>query len=166
MNQFVEKNERFLRVCSKVAKFFGLFFIASVAFILIPMYLLSTSLEGGSSDLGFLEVMITILGVVMSLIFPAFLLLGIEKFIKTLIVPDFKPTWLLRHGDKIIYVYVIFLFISFACYSINMYNSHSNFPLLIWHQVIVIFIKILIWIGIAQILKRIMPIIKESKTLV
>ncbi|HEG43689.1 MAG TPA: hypothetical protein ENH94_06545 [Phycisphaerales bacterium] len=171
MNQFIEKNERFLRVCSNVAKFFGLFLIASVACILIPVYLLLTSIGGGSPDLDFLKCTMMILGIVSAFIFPGILLIGIEKFIKTLIVDGYKPTRILRYGDKIMYSYAIFLLINFVIHFMTMHdkfssNTHSGFSFIYWHSAISTFIKILIWIGIAQIFKRVVPIIQESKTLV
>jgi len=161
---FIDKNERFLRLCCKVARFFGLLLIAFVALNLISMPLL------GTNFLQFIQFAPT---AILRFVFPAFLLLGIEQLIKCLIVSDFKPNWILRFGDKIIYIYASFLLINFV-YSFMythkiIYSSGYDIYFVLKTLIpsaIFTFIKILIWIGIGLVLKRILPIIQESKTLI
>jgi len=165
LNKAIERNERFLRLCCNIARFFGLLLIAFVVITLI-----SIPLVGGPGD-GYIVQLIP--RIILGFVFPAFLLLGIEQLIKCLIVPDFKPNWILRFGDKFIYTYTIFLFINFvysSIYTHKMINS-SGYDISFVSQTLIpsgifTFIKILIWIGIGMLLKRIVPIIQESKTLV
>ena len=165
LNKAIEKNERFLRLCSNIARFFGLLLIAFVVIMLI-----SIPLVGRLGD-GYIVQFLP--RIILGFVFPAFLLLGIEQLIKCLIVPDFKPNWILKFGDKFIYTYTIFLFINFVYSSIYthimFYPSGYNISLVF--QTLILsgtftFIKIMIWIGIGMLLKRIVPIIQESKTLV
>ena len=157
---FINKNERFLRLCCNAARFFGSLLIAFVALSLISIPLLGKHF---SQFIQFAP------RAILHLVFPAFLLLGMAQLIKCLIVSDFKPNWILRFGDKIIYIYVSFLFINFVygfMYTHKMIYSIVFVLNILMPSAISIFIKILIWIGIGLSLKRIMPIIQESKTLV
>lgn len=176
---FINKNERFLRLCCNLARFFGLLLLALVAFILITILLLGILKDNSSAQhlQGFVKMLPELLpkilpNVILRFLFPAFLLLGIEQLIKCLIVSDFKPNWILRFSDKIIYIYSGLFFADFAYSStciqaINNYSGHDTaFAFTFMISGILTFIKILIWIGIALLLKRILPIIQESKTLV
>lgn len=153
MNEFIEKNEKFLRLVCNIARFLGLFLIGSLVLVLIPIILLDN--KGISHFLNFPS---TFLG----LIFSGIMLLGIEQLIRCLIDLNFKPNWILRFSDKVIYTYTAFLFVNGA-YTIYVFGHNIRFvlPFTIFTS-----IKILIWIGIALFLKRIVPIIQESKTLV
>ena len=165
MNTFIEKNERFLRLCSSVARSLGLLIIASVVLILIPVI----PWNGWCVS----EFVTIILEVVLGRIFLAFLLLGIEQLIKCLVVPEHKPNWILKFGDKIMYIYASFLLINFVYSSLYtremLYSSGDELSFVVNTLVpsaLFTFIKILTWIGIGLLLKRIVPIIQESKSLV
>jgi len=171
MNTFINKNERFLRICCNVARFFGLLLLAFVAFILIPITLLGL-LGNGSFALNSIKFE-PFIRAILGLIFPAFFLLGIEQLIKCLIVSDFKSNWILRYADKIIYMYAGFLIINFvysSMYTRKMIHA-SGYDVSFVSKTLILssiitFIKILVWIGIALLLKKIVPIIQESKTLI
>lgn len=176
---FINKNERFLRLCCNLARFFGLLLLAFVAYLLIGILLLAILKYNGSAQYlqGFVELLPELLpkllpNVILRFLFPAFLLLGIEQLIKCLIVSDFKPNWILRFSDKIIYIYLGLFFADFVyrftcTHTINNYSGHdAAFAIRFMLSGILTFIKILIWTGIGLLLKRIVPIIKESKTLV
>lgn len=167
MNEFAEKNEPFLRLCCKITRFFGLF-IAFVAFILIPISLLGIFWDN-VFNIKFQNFIMLIPLVISGLVFPAFLLLGIEQLIKCLIDFDFKPNWILRFGDKIIYIYVGFLFINFIYKSMwahKMFSFDEIVLQILVPSAISTFIKILIWTGTGLFVKRIIPIIEEHKSLV
>jgi hypothetical protein len=159
MHTFIDENERFLRLCCSVSRFLGLLLLAYVAVsppLAIFLYGWSASNFSG------------IVKIIPMFLFPCLLLLGIDQLIKCLIVSDFKPNWILRFGDKVIYIYACYLFINFVYSYMYIYSGKdSSFGLdTLMISAIFIFIRILIWIGIGALLKRIVPIIQESKTLV
>ena len=167
LNNAIEKNKQLLRVCSKVAKLTGLFLLVftviQIAGAIFLIFQHGRTLEYDS----FLYLR------VYKWAFTALLLLGINQLIKCLIETEFEPNWILRHSDIIIYIYASFLFINFVysfMYTHKMiYSSEYDISFVLNTLIpsaIFTFIKILIWIGIGLSLKRIVPIIQESKTLV
>ena len=171
LSAFINKNERFLRLCCNLARFFGLLLLALVAIALIGILLLGILKDGWSAP-NIQQFVKLLPKVILRLVFPVFLLLGIEQLIKCLIVSDFKPNWILRFSDKIIYIYVSLIIANFVytstCTHKNINSSGNDilFALTFMPPAISTFVKVLIWIGIGLLLKRIVPIIKESKTFV
>ncbi|MCK5226228.1 MAG: hypothetical protein KAQ89_05880 [Planctomycetes bacterium] len=170
MHNLIDKNEPFLRLSCNVARFFGLLLIAFAVLALLGVFWHVLYIGYALHFADFLKMASRI---ILGLVFPAFLLLGIEQLIKCLIIPDFKPNWVLRFGDKIAYTYAGFLLINFAyssMYAHKMICSSEYDISFVWQSLIpsgiFTFIKILTWIGIGLFLKRIVPIIQESKTLV
>jgi hypothetical protein len=107
------------------------------------------------------------------------LLLGTAQFIRYISEKQYQPGWLLRHGDKLLYLYAFFQIINavvgfaeFTIFIMSRTNHHFSFAeacqtLFIWSFIILTSIAaILILVGLAQVLRRIMPVIEESKTLV
>ncbi|MDD5459149.1 MAG: hypothetical protein PHF37_07135 [Phycisphaerae bacterium] len=164
LNNFI-KNERFLRFCGNLAEALAWFLlliciITIIGFLFtLPKAYLHDQYVKGLYNL--------VLPKLIFKMFTIFLLLGINQFIKCLTLPDFKPNWILRLADKIIYIYAALLFINFV-YNIIHPNpsiySPSEWTLIF--SGIFTSIKILLWIGAGMALKRIIPIVQESKSLV
>jgi len=97
--------------------------------------------------------------------------LGVAQFIRYLFETEYKPGWILRHGEKILYLYaalrvirIAFLFFLDAKkMGDSVYYSPWGFLVLNGLPVVA---GALILVGLAQILRRVMPVIEESKTLV
>ncbi len=100
--------------------------------------------------------------------------LGIAQLIRYLADYDSKPGFILRHGSKFLYAYVIVILVVMIIRNLItihlMSGDIKNAPLLYFSttltSIVLFAAKALILIGVAQFLKRLMPIIKESKTLV
>ena len=101
--------------------------------------------------------------------------LGIAQLIQYISDPNSKPGFILRHGNKFLYVYVILTLIVMVMrnvYAVKYLTNVDvrNAQVLFFATSITSFVlfaaKALILIGVAQFLKRVMPIIQESKTLV
>ena len=158
------KNERFLRFYGNLAEFLGWLLLLLCAINIISFSFTLPKATSGQYVPNLYNV------VLLKLIFKLFtvgLLFGINQFIKCLIVPDFTPNWILQAADKIIYLYAALLFINFI-YNIIFPNKTiylSSIGTLVFSGIFT-FIKILLWIGAAMALKRIIPIIQESKSLV
>jgi len=97
--------------------------------------------------------------------------LGIGQFIRHLFETESKPGWILRHAEKILYLYAA-LNILFAGYAVRTtYIAWREFPMKValsngFLYLVPPLAQALLLIGLAQIVRRIMPVIKESKTLV
>jgi hypothetical protein len=162
LNETIEKNERFLRVCSSVAKFTGVLLLVFIAIQIGGTIFLF--FENGRRV--FANNVLCTFGYTWA--FTALLLLGIDQLIKCLIETDFKPNWILRFADKIIYFYICCLCINFA-YRVTIswtdQNAGNDWVSMTFGTVSML-IKVLLWIGFGQVMRRIIPIIQESKTLV
>lgn len=98
------------------------------------------------------------------------LALGISQLIKYLLETDHKPGWIMRKADKLIYIYTAII-ISYYCWItasevISHYNEPYDFPARLILSAMFILVKLLALVGVAQILKRAIPVIEESRTLV
>ena len=104
-----------------------------------------------------------------------FLGLGIAQLIRYLFDSDCKPGFILKHGNKFIYAYVILILIVMAIRNVGtiqyiMNSDIKNTQGLFWvtsiTSIVLFAAKALILIGLAQFLKRILPVIEEHKSLV
>ncbi|MBC8481308.1 MAG: hypothetical protein H8D47_01415 [Planctomycetes bacterium] len=98
------------------------------------------------------------------------LALGIAQLIWYLLETDRQPGWVLRNADKLLYTYTAIL-ISYYCWMgtvevISHFNEPYDFPLRLIMLVIFILVKLLALVGAAEILRRALPMIEESRTLV
>jgi len=100
------------------------------------------------------------------------LALGVTQLIWYLLGTDHRPGWILRNADKLLYVYTA---IMLGCYiwicvkdlSITITrDTNVEFIIRILLAVVFISVKILALVGLAQMLKRLLPLIEESRTLV
>ena len=117
LNNAIEKNKRYLRFCSYVAQISGLLLLL-LGFISIVMMLWNFCQPDRfpKHDVAFACKMIS--PYIFRHIFPGLFLLGINQLIKYLIDINFKPNWILKFSDKIIYLYVALRIINFIFFSI------------------------------------------------
>ena len=103
MNTFIERNKQLLRNYSTAAQFVGqlLLLIGALAVVGVVVIFLA-----GSSHAAMLKRKPLI---ILTIMFPGILVLGIGQFIRYLIEADYKPDWLLRYADKILYLYATIL---------------------------------------------------------
>ena len=98
------------------------------------------------------------------------LVLGIAQLIRYLLETDRRPDWILRNSDKLLYAYTAIL-IGYCCWrssidAIVHFDEPYDFPLRLILSIVFILVKLLALVGLAQLLKRLLPIIEESRTLV
>ena len=169
LNNAIEKNKRYLRFCSCVAQFSGLLLLF-LGFISIVMMLWNFCQPDRFPKYDIALAYKIISPFIFRQVFPGLFLLGISKLITCLIDINFKPNWILKSSDKIIYLYVVLLIINFIFFSIYQTEAIVASPhhyLTTWiPSAIFTSVKALLWVGMAQVLRRIVPIIEESKSLV
>jgi hypothetical protein len=101
---------------------------------------------------------------------PAGLLaLGIAQFIRYLL-EDLKPGWILRNSHKLFYTYTAILTVYYFWIGttevIIHFHEPYDFPLRLIALVLFLSVKLLALVGVAEILRRLLPMFEESKTLV
>ena len=161
MNEFIEKNRRLLNIYCVVARIIGW-----VLLITAGTWTVSTLSGYSSFSLPCVMPITIFIRILVGLV-----ILGVAQFIRYLFETEYKPGWILRHGEKILYLYaalriirITFLFFVDAkrmgdpiYYSPWGFLEANGLPVVA---------SALILVGLAQILRRVMPIIEESKSLV
>ncbi len=164
MNEFIAKNKRLLKI----------YYIAALIMGWILIVLPTVKTAGVVFNLWRISGyrMVIVLQFVFGQIILGILLLAVAQFIRFLTSHSHEPGRLLRYIDKIIYLYAIgkvaqmvFLYIRLETLAENagphfsVWGSFSTYavPAIAW---------VLVLVGLGQILKRSIPVIEESKTLV
>jgi hypothetical protein len=95
--------------------------------------------------------------------------LGISELIRYLTEEGYRPGWVLRQGDKILYFYALCVFMNSTLLFLVFFPAIPQVYLRIIAVILLMLItagKILVLVGLGQILRRVMPVIEETKTLV
>jgi hypothetical protein len=172
-SRFLAANRGLLRLCAGVARFCGLFALLGTAVLIAVMIVVAVA------DSGIHEVVARsrsqLLTTVPHIVFYGFVALILAEFITYLLAEQGEPTWILRHGDKIIFAYVVYATVMSAIAVAELRGVEREIsPLMPPHDahlylafsIVSIVVRMLIWIGIAIVLRKVVPIIRESKTLV
>jgi len=166
-SNFLVGNSFFLRFCANAARFIGLLSLL-FAGVLAALLIIFRVMSGARGPNSMEESLHAILTKLPTIIFIGFVALITAEFISFLLTSKDEPKWILRHGDKIIYGYAAYLIIMHIYISMQTPNPeelpNSLIHIVRFHGVSVV--RILIWIGIAITLRKVVRIIKESKTLV
>ena len=170
MNAFIQKNKVLLKFYYTVIQLSG--WILLVLSLCSPVILIVLA---RTSDLWIKEEILhnTSLSC-LTLIFLGLLGINLAQLIRYQFDSNYKPGLVLRHGNKLIYTYVVLTLIvstihivHFVCYLRNS-DREGQIIFLSYSIINMIYFaaKALILIGIAQLLKRIIPIIDEHKLLI
>ncbi|MCX5645114.1 MAG: hypothetical protein NTZ17_10600 [Phycisphaerae bacterium] len=154
-----------------MARFCGLFALLGTGVLVAVMFVFLTMFGSEGSDAA-AKSSTRLLTMIPPILFYGFLALILAEFISYLLVEQGEPKWILRQGDKIIYAYVLYSFAMFI-YAAPQAASMGGASGMDFHRVFgfVLFVvsgvvHVLIWVGIAIVLRKVVPIIRESKTLV
>ncbi len=95
--------------------------------------------------------------------------LGIAEFIKFICDKDYQPGSILRNAEKLIYTYAVLFAVSVIIHFVTRFSYWDGWAEIIVRvlaHIIVGIGKTMLLIAVALILKRVMPVIEESRTLV
>ena len=167
MNAFVEQNKRLLRVCCTTARIYG-WLLLSFGLLATAGHSFALMSRIGKWDL-FYDYLESVPWNVIGGVASGVLALGIGQFISFVIDNDCRRGWILRNASRLLYVYAVFVGAFIVILSVMAFPNWEN-----WNEIIIRLLgrmvhgagKILLLIGIALILKRIMSVIEESRTLV
>ena len=163
MNDFIEKNRRLLKIYSRLVQLLGcaLLFMGCIWFVCL------VSQPSGDDEMS------TILQATSWFLFgfmvPGLAAIGIAQFARYLFEKEYNAGWLLRHGEIFFYLLAA-IEVTWAVFRYVYFVHIMEQPAsrLLWTQLLILptIVKVLILASLGQILRRIMPVIEESKTLV
>ena len=172
MNEFIEKNRRLLHFYCETLRTIGkvILILGLLGGCAMTIFKLVTKFGYWHAPKNY-EMVISLMPLsAFNIIFYGLAILGFVQFIRYLIEEDYKPGWILRHGDIFFYLYALFIILSVVrvfttipgFLSLSSYTGVFKILMIVFS----ITVRVLILVGLGQILRRILPVIEESKSLV
>jgi hypothetical protein len=174
MASFVTENKRLLRFYWKTAHSFGwgLLLAAVLLFLLFTFVILAVNDAAGQREWTGLNknIYYAIAGLLFNFVVPGLISLCVSQMIRFILEVEYKGGWILRHGHWILYgsgVAILGRIILTANF-ISQTSGLNSLMILTSgaFSYIPTLAKIMILFGLGEILRRILPIIDESRTLV
>ena len=171
MNELIEKNRRLLRFCCDSLRSIGqVVLILGVLSVCAITTLALLSKFGNWQAPKSFEMIFTMMPLgAFNIFFIGIGILGLAQFIRYLVERDYKPGWILRHGEMFFYLYALLTILSVVWLYTIAPSDRSAYMYRGGAVILIVFstaVKVLILVGLGQILRRLMPIIEESKSLV
>jgi hypothetical protein len=170
MNDFIKQNRRLLKFYCTAALIIGWLLIVGGFIWFIPTI---TSIDINDDYQAADAVLYVISAMLFDFLLPGLIALGVMQFIKYLFEDTNKPGCILRNSHWFFYIYAVFLIVkTYLKYFWNstwyaeVIESETSRLLFIQPFLLPTVAKVLILVGLGQILRRIIPVIEESKTLV
>ncbi|MBE0664920.1 MAG: hypothetical protein IH584_03790 [Candidatus Aminicenantes bacterium] len=170
MNEFIKQNRRLLKFYCTAALIIGWLLIIGGFVWFIPTV---TSIDINDDYKAANAHLYVISSMLFDFLLPGLIALGIVQFIRYLFEDTTKAGCILRNADRFFYMYAGFLIVrTYLQYFWNctwyaeVIESETSRLLFIQPFLLPAVAKVLILVGLAQILRRILPVIEESKTLV
>jgi hypothetical protein len=168
MNEFIEKNRALLH-----SYFVGARIIGWLLLIIALVIAVVKGMSGFYADDQFRFLMRYRLcqQLAVSFVLLGLILLGLAQFVRYLYENEYRPGLILRYGDKVLYLYAIALIVGPIldhCFRMKAIGYGGTVPLLLFllSAILPAIARALIFVGMAKVLKRMVPMIEESKTLV
>lgn len=167
MNGFIEKNKALLKIYCLVARAIGwsILLLGGVGIAILIVKLCKIGIGEGILIRGPLGIFQRSWFILMTTGLTA---LGVAQFIRYLFDEDYQGGWILRNGQKILWAFAFLVAwkgVSMVFVSVSRYGIRDSL-LLVLSIALFNAGKLLVLIGLAQILRRVMLVIKESRTLV
>jgi hypothetical protein len=167
-SRFLIDNRWLLKLCSDVARFVGLLALLGTG-VLLALFVALGRMTGESTPA---EARSQLVAMLPAIAFYGFFALIFAEFLSYLLAGEGEPKWILRHGSKVIYAYVLYLIAATVYVALRTPSTahaagiDSRHVLTLSLLVASTAVKALLWIGIAITLQKVVPIIRESKTLI
>jgi hypothetical protein len=177
MNEFIEKNSRLLRTYCVVAKCVGWFLLLVgtlwFAYAIWGIYTINAGQITTAQQRESIEISTFSVTHAFDFVIPGLLAFSISQLLVYIIRPEVKAGLMLRLADKLCYIYVVVLIVG-AFATANSWFANPQF-VEVSQRYRMLFIqpllsplpaKIILLIGAGMIIRRLLPVIDESKTLV
>ena len=169
MKEFIEKNKALLRLYCVTAGVIGwLLIIGGVFWFVLTASSIDTSTAERPEGLMYL-----ISSMLFDFVLPGLIALGVMQFIRYVFADSQKPGRLLGMANWLFYLYAVFLtlkayfkYIFFSDWYAEAISLETSQLLFVQPFLLPTAAKVLILVGLGQIIRRLMPVIEESKTLV
>ena len=175
MNEFIEENRQLLEFYCTAARIFGWVLICGGTIWFLLFVLVTLAVNDAAGEIGWPHTLDNFVYSTSSFVFE-FAMLGliallVAQLIRYILESKYTPGYVLRFGDKILYVYAALLTVQniliYYILHLGLLSKLNPGRFLLAQPLIVpLAAKILILVGLSQILRRLMPIIEESKSLV
>ena len=170
MNEITEKNRRLLHFYCETLRTIGsvILILSFLGVFTMTIFALLSKFGYWPATKPFNMVIITWLPSFLKAMFFWIGILGLAQFIKYLVERNYKPGWILRHGDMFFYLYALLTILEAVWIYMTNYHSPSLSVRVDMGFVTVfsIVVKVMALVGLGRILRHLMPVIEESKTLV
>ena len=175
MKKFIEENKGLLKFYCIAARIIGWALVCGgiVWFLLYVLCILVVSDAAGELRWPYTlkNVIYSSLSFIFEFLFPGLVVLIVAQLIGYIIANKSKHGWLLRYGEYVLYTYAALVIGKvvlkyYLCHCMIFGGHGAKGLLFIQPLVIPVAAKVLIIIGLAQALRRVMPVIEEWKTLV
>jgi len=175
MTEFIEQNKRLLKFYCTAARIFGWVLICGGTIWFLIFVLVTLAVNDAADTIGWPytseNFAYASTSFVFEFILPGLIALLIAQLIKYIIETEYKPSRILQYGDKVLYVYAALLIgqniLMYYFLRADLLGKYGSGHLLFIQPLVVpLLAKILILVGLGQVLKRLLPVIEESKTLV
>ena len=169
MNEFIQKNKKLLEIYNYLANIIGWILIVLTPVLILILLLNRT---GGNirsiSDVNIYFFVLSIHTGIANYLCLGLILLVVARFIKYLYSEEPKPGWLLRHFDKIIYLYTIVIAMGISLEYLPQKKAITWQEILAYSLPVLIInaAKVFILIGLGHVMNKVLPVIEESKSLV
>ena len=174
MNEFIEKNRRLLKFYCTSSRIFGWVLLCGGTIWFLLFVLATLAVNDAAGEIGWPHTLDNFVYSTSSYIFE-FVMLGLIAFlvaqlIRYILESEYNPGYILRFGDKILYVYAALLIVQDTSIYYLLHRELLSFSIgrFLFAQPLIVPLaaKILIVVGLGQIFRRIMNVLEESKTLV
>jgi hypothetical protein len=166
MDSFIEKNARFLKIYCILARIAG-WVVLSLGCLAAAIH--SWALYSRVGDREALQLYLPHVpwGMILNFIPAGLLALGVSQFIRYMFDSDYQPGWILRYGHQILFLWAA-VYCVWAYFIEIGFNSPATTESLRRLLFLLPFLgaKVLGLVGLGQILRRVIPVINESRTLV
>ena len=169
-SKFLAENRGLLQLCAGAARFGGLLGLGTAgALAALAVALPMSGATGTDAGTSMRAELLTKLP---TIAFYGFAALVLAEFISFLLAEEAEPKWILRHGDKIICLYILYFFAVSIQVALKTRAAEvvpgADFPRVLRSVFLIASTAVhaLIWLGIGLALRKVVPIIRESKTLV
>jgi len=175
MNEFIEKNRRLLKFYCTAARIFGWVLICGGTIWFLMFVLVTLAVSDAAGEIGWPYTLDNFVYSTSSFVFE-FVMLGLIAFlvaqlIRYMLESKYTPGYVLQFGDKILYTYAALLIVQYTLiyYVFNRESLSTLKPghfIFIKPLIVPLATKVLILVGLGQILRRILNVLEEAKTLV
>lgn len=168
MNEFIEKNRALLHSYCIITRIIG--WLLLIGAIVVPIVQPLSGLSARDEH-RFFRIYLLCQQIILCYLLIAIVLLGLAQFVRYLYDSEYRPGLILRHGSKVLYIYAValiaypFLTLYFKMRAYGYAGAKTSLLYLLF-SLLPLVARALIFIGMAKVLKRMMPMVEESKTLV